>query len=469
MTAALHLATRGRGFVSPNPMVGAVVVADGEVVGEGWHPFVGGPHAEIEALRAAGPRARGADLYVTLEPCNHAGRTPPCAPAVAAAGIRRVVVAVADPNPSVAGGGVACLRARGIEVVVGVCEAEARALNRVFFTWAQERRPFVTLKTALTLDGRISTRTGHSRWITSEASRRAVHEERALHDAILVGVGTILADDPRLDVRLEGRFDVHAEGHLEGPSDGRRDGRFDGRCDGRFDGHSDGRRDGRFEGRFEGRSHGCSDGRSDGRSEGRFDGRSDGRSDGHSDGRFEGRLRNPRVVIVDSSLRTPPTARAVAGAWIYVTRPSPDRRVALEGVGATVIQVAPDAAGRPAVTAVLDDLAARGVTSVFVEGGGEVARAFLAADVAHRVLSFVAPVIVGGSAAPTPLGRVRSDGGDHRWVRLQSVSVAPGGDDLRIEGVLREAWNPPVAPSTVVAKTGERRDSAGSGVGGECL
>lgn len=384
MTAALCLAARGRGFVSPNPLVGAVVVADGEVVGEGWHACVGGPHAEVEALRAAGDRARGAVLYVTLEPCNHVGRTPPCAPAVAAAGIRRVVAAVADPNPRVAGGGAAFLRARGIDVVMGICEAEARALNRVFFTWALERRPFVTLKTALTLDGRIGCRTGHSRWITGELSRQQVHEERALHDAILVGVGTVLTDDPRLDVRLDGQF------------------------------------------------------------------------------------RNPRVVIVDSSLRTPPASRVVAGAWIYVTRPSSERRIALEAAGATVIEVSSDAAGRPALPSVLGDLAARGVTSVLVEGGGAVHHAFLAADAVHRVLSFVAPAIVGGTDAPTPLGRIVGGGGDGLHVRLQSLSVTLSGDDVRIEGVLRDAWNPSSDPSPASTQAGEPRGPAGSGAGGGC-
>lgn len=204
MNRALELAARGQGQVSPNPMVGAVIVRDGEIVGEGWHRRLGAAHAEIEALDMAGGRARGADMYVSLEPCNHHGRTPPCAPSLLAAGLRRVVAAVRDPNPRVTGGGLAWLEAHGMEVEAGLCAEEGRALNRAFFTWSEQGRPFVTLKTALTLDGRIACRTGHSQWITGDESRRRVHQERAQHDAILVGVGTVLADDPRLDVRLDG-------------------------------------------------------------------------------------------------------------------------------------------------------------------------------------------------------------------------------------------------------------------------
>jgi diaminohydroxyphosphoribosylaminopyrimidine deaminase/5-amino-6-(5-phosphoribosylamino)uracil reductase len=202
MRRALALAERGRGLTSPNPMVGAVVVRDGEVVGEGFHAQAGAPHAEIEALRAAGPRARGATLYVTLEPCNHHGRTPPCAPSVLAAGVARVVAAVADPNPFVPGGGAAALRAAGIAVETGLLAHEAMEQNRVFMTAMRERRPHVTLKAGMTADGKIADVHGGARWITGEEARAEAHRQRSECDAIVVGIATVLSDDPALTVRL---------------------------------------------------------------------------------------------------------------------------------------------------------------------------------------------------------------------------------------------------------------------------
>ena len=201
MRRALDLAERGRGRVSPNPMVGAVVVRDGRIVGEGWHRGPGTAHAEVQALDAAGNRARGADLYVSLEPCIHYGRTPPCAPRVAQAGVARVFVAVTDPNPQVDGRGLAFLREAGIEVPTGVLEAEAVELNRAFLKHARTGLPYVTLKMAASLDGKAAARDGSSRWITGELARAEVHRMRAEADAILVGAGTALRDDPSLTVR----------------------------------------------------------------------------------------------------------------------------------------------------------------------------------------------------------------------------------------------------------------------------
>lgn len=201
MQRALALAESGVGFVSPNPLVGCVIVRDGRTVGEGYHERYGGPHAEVNALRDAGAEARGAALYTTLEPCCHTGKTPPCAEAVVQAGVGRVVVAVADPNPKVAGGGLARLRAAGVEVALGICEAEARRQNETFFHFIKTRRPFVTLKCAITLDGKIATRTGASRWITGGPAREWVHRLRHAADALLVGSGTALQDDPQLTTR----------------------------------------------------------------------------------------------------------------------------------------------------------------------------------------------------------------------------------------------------------------------------
>jgi diaminohydroxyphosphoribosylaminopyrimidine deaminase/5-amino-6-(5-phosphoribosylamino)uracil reductase len=200
MRRALGLARLGWGHTAPNPMVGAVVVRDGAVVGEGYHARYGEPHAEVAALSAAGDRARGATVYVSLEPCAHTGQTPPCADALIAAGVRRVVAAAADPSP-VARGGLARLAAAGVETAVGIEEEAARELNAPFFHAITAARPWVTLKLALSLDGAITDARRTSGWITSEASRREVHRLRAGADAVAVGVGTVLADDPALTVR----------------------------------------------------------------------------------------------------------------------------------------------------------------------------------------------------------------------------------------------------------------------------
>lgn len=202
MRRALELAARARGRTSPNPMVGAVLVKDGAVVGEGFHAFAGADHAELEAINDAEGATEGATMYVTLEPCCHYGRTPPCADRIIQAGIRRVVAACEDPNPAVSGKGIAALRAAGIDVEVGLLGAEATRVNEAFFTFIRTGRPFVILKVAASLDGKISTRTGDSRWITGESARQHVHHLRNEVDAVMVGIGTILRDDPLLTTRL---------------------------------------------------------------------------------------------------------------------------------------------------------------------------------------------------------------------------------------------------------------------------
>ena len=206
MRRALALAERGIGGVSPNPMVGAVIVRDGRVLGEGFHRRAGLPHAEAEALAAAaaaGESVVGATMYVTLEPCNHHGRTPPCSEAVVRAGIAHLVYAVADPNPQAMGGAVR-LRAAGVRVTAGVCEREAAELNRFFLHAVRSGRPYVVAKYAMSLDGRIACRTGDSKWITGDDARRRAHELRRMVDAVVVGSGTLIADDPSLTVRLPG-------------------------------------------------------------------------------------------------------------------------------------------------------------------------------------------------------------------------------------------------------------------------
>ena len=205
MAEALSHAARAEGMTSPNPLVGAVVLdSSAEIVGRGWHRKAGEPHAEVLALREAGERARGGVLILTLEPCSHQGRTPPCAPFVVEAGVSHVIAAVSDPNPQVSGKGFAHLRAHGVGVEIGIMAEEAVRQNEVYFHWWQRGRPFLTLKAAASLDGKIATRSGQSRWITGEAARNAGHHFRNKVDAILVGVETVIEDDPLLTARPDG-------------------------------------------------------------------------------------------------------------------------------------------------------------------------------------------------------------------------------------------------------------------------
>jgi diaminohydroxyphosphoribosylaminopyrimidine deaminase/5-amino-6-(5-phosphoribosylamino)uracil reductase len=202
MELALELAAKGCGTTTPNPMVGALVVKEGKIVGRGFHSICGGPHAEVLALKEAGEEARGAELFVTLEPCSHTGRTPPCAEAIIKAGIKRVVSAMEDPNPEVAGAGHALLREANIETITNVCQKSANKLNEAFILSIREQRPFVHLKLAATLDGKIATASGDSKWITSPLSREVVHRLRRMCGVVMVGVGTANDDDPSLTVRL---------------------------------------------------------------------------------------------------------------------------------------------------------------------------------------------------------------------------------------------------------------------------
>ena len=344
---ALRLAARGRFRTSPNPMVGAVLVRDGEIVGEGYHRRVGGPHAEVEALAKAGDAARGATLYVTLEPCSHHGRTPPCADAVVHAGIARVVACHRDPNPAVAGRGFARLREAGIEVEEGFLVKRAVRLNWRFLISQIEKRPAVTLKWAMSLDGKIATAAGHSQWISSPEGRRWGLLQREDHDAILVGIGTALADDPRLNRRLDRAL---------GP--------------------------------------------------------------------------NTRIVL-DRNLRLPPTAKLLAmdGETLVYTQTRDAARIgALESQGATVVvlsRVEPDE--------VLADLHGRGVQSVLVEGGAEIAGAFVRSGLYDRVGVDLAPLLIGGAGAPGPLGGegfARLD----QAPRLDDPRVARRGRDLIVTG-----------------------------------
>jgi len=367
MARALELAERALGVSSPNPAVGAVIVKDGRIVGEGWTQPPGQAHAEVVALEQAGDAAGGATMYVTLEPCCHFGRTPPCTDALIRARVRAVHMATIDPNPLVAGGGRRDLDKAGIETVLGEYEREARRLNEGYFKFITRGLPFVAVKWAMTLDGKIATRTGSSFWVTGAAARARVARLRALSDAVLVGVGTVLADDPRLTVRPEA-FPAALRAPLDHLA-----------------------------------------------------------------------RRQPLRVVLDSQARTPPTARLVTGelpgeTLILVTERAPDeRRTALEATAAEVV-VVPELDGRVHPAVAMRLLAERrGITSVLVEAGGTLVAALLEARLVDKVYAFLAPKVVGGVAAPTPVeGTGCPEMG--QAVTLRDLQVEQLGDDVLIAG-----------------------------------
>lgn len=329
MRRALALARQAEGRTSPNPVVGAVIVKDGCVVGEGYHQRAGAPHAEIEALRMAGEAARGATMYVTLEPCAHHGRTPPCTDALIAAGIAEVYYAIDDPNPRVNGKGRAQLSAAGIRVQKGLCEAEAYHLNRAYFKHVTTGRPFVTAKFAMSLDGKIATVSGQSRWISNPASRQRVHHLRNLTDAVLVGAGTVIADNPSLTTRLS---------------------------------------------------------------------------------QHDRDLRHPVRIIVDSRGRVPLSAKvfdpALPGKTVLATTAlaSADHCAALADREVEVWVLPADKHERVSLPDLLDHIGGRGMMTLLVEGGSALLGALFAARLVDRVWTFIAPIIIGGHEAPSPVG-----------------------------------------------------------------
>jgi diaminohydroxyphosphoribosylaminopyrimidine deaminase/5-amino-6-(5-phosphoribosylamino)uracil reductase len=353
-----ELAGRGRFSTAPNPRVGAVLVdAAGKVVGEGAHEHAGGPHAEAIALAAAGTRARGATLLVNLEPCSHFGRTPPCSEALIAAGVARVVCSVEDPDPRTSGRSIRRLRERGIEVLVGTLAEEAETLNEAFLKSIRNRRPFVHIKWAASLDGRIATRTGQSKWITGEAARNDALLLREECDAILVGAWTVLTDDPLLTRRLA----------------------------------------------------------------------------------LSSAITPHRRLVLDGVLRVPATARVFSAAggevWLVTAVPAGDPRLAPFHERGVQVHSLPSEAGRVDLNALLAALHALEVRSLLVEGGGETAASFLAAGLVDRVTAYVAPLLVGGASAHSPLEgfgpALLSDA--RRLVDLEAVRI---GVDLRVSGRL---------------------------------
>ncbi|MBI2424430.1 MAG: bifunctional diaminohydroxyphosphoribosylaminopyrimidine deaminase/5-amino-6-(5-phosphoribosylamino)uracil reductase RibD [Candidatus Hydrogenedentes bacterium] len=347
MHRALQLAARGRGKTSPNPLVGCVVVMDDRIVGEGYHERCGEAHAEINAVNAvAGGSIHGATVYVTLEPCAHHGKTPPCCEFLIARGPARVVVAMTDPNPLVCGKGIAAMRAAGITVDVGEMEDEARRLNEVFIKYISTGRPFVIAKCAMSLDGKIATRTGHSQWITSLEARTAAHELRGVVDAILVGSATVRNDNPSLTNRLAGYNTA-----------------------------------------------------------------------------------DPTRIVLDSGSGLAPdlkvfTLESTAPTWVVTTEAR-----AYPGAGEVI--VVPRTTNGADLAAMMDELGSRQITSLLIEGGGKTLGSAFAAGLVDKVCFFIAPKIIGGREAPTP---VEGDGAERvdLGIALRNMEVSQVGADLLV-------------------------------------
>lgn len=360
MKRALELAEMGWGCTNPNPLVGAVIVKDGVIISEGFHEALGSDHAEAAAIKRAGVSAAGGAMFVNLEPCSHYGRTPPCASAIIDAGIKEVTVSMVDPNPLVSGRGVKMLRDAGIKVVTGVLEEEAVSLNEIFIKHITENRPFVIAKTAMTLDGKIATVTGDSKWISGESSRIHVHRLRERVAAIMVGINTVMKDDPMLTARLG-----------------------------------------------------------------------------------MGRNKNPLRIIVDSRGVIPEDGgimNSISQAGVLLaTTEKLDRRkeTRLENKGVKVVKV-DGADGRVDLGHLMDRLNEMQIDSVLIEGGGTLISSALKERIVDKYMVFVAPFIIGGKDAPTP---VEGPGIEYirDGLRLGRINMSRFGEDTLIEGYMRMA------------------------------
>lgn len=357
MKTALSLAKKAEGRTSPNPMVGAVIVKDGEIVGRGYHKRAGDHHGEINALMEAGDKARGGELYINLEPCSHFGKTPPCADAVIRAGIKKAFIAMEDPNPQVSGSGIKRLRDAGVEVTVGLLESEAKSLNEVFIKYITTGMPLVTLKAALSLDGRLATKTGDSKWVTGEKARRHVHRMRDRSDAILVGLGTVKKDDPSLTTRL-------------------------------------------------------------------------GKAG-----------KDPVRVVLDERLEILPSAKIFEGSdkvkVIIATTDLADKKDIdkIRNLGAEVLTFK-NKKGFVPFQPLLESLGKMGITSLLIEGGGEINASALEEGIVDKVAIFYAPKIIGGREAVGFIGgegiTTLSDA-----IMLDKVSTRRIGEDFLVEGYIK--------------------------------
>jgi len=361
MKRALELAKKGEGYTSPNPLVGAVIVKDGKIIGEGYHEKYGSYHAEVNAFLNAKEDVKGATMYVTLEPCSHYGKTPPCANKIVEKGIKKVVIAHKDPNDKVAGRGINILKENGIEVVTGVLEEESRKLNEIFLKYITTKLPFSILKTAMTLDGKIASRTGDSKWITNEESRNYVHKLRQKLSAIMVGIGTIIADDPYLTTRLEGV-----------PS------------------------------------------------------------------------RDPIRIVVDTKARIPLEANVLnlnsnARTIVAVTELAPAEKLQkIKDKGGEVI-ITPLKNNKVDLNYLMKALGEKGIDSILIEGGSELNFSAIEAGIVDKVNAFIAPKIIGGNMAKTPIGGQGIELMKNALI-LNNIDIQRFGDDLMIEGYIRKEW-----------------------------
>lgn len=355
MRRAIELAQKGEGCTKPNPLVGAVIVKDNKIIGEGYHQFYGGPHAEINAFRNALEDVKGGKMYVTLEPCSHYGKTPPCALAIVESGIKEVVIGMKDPNPLVAGRGIRILEEAGIKVTCEVLEEEVKELNEIFIKYISTKLPFVIMKTAMTLDGKIAAHTGDSKWITNELSRKYVHKIRNKVSAIMVGIGTVLADDPMLTTRLEDK---------EGA--------------------------------------------------------------------------DPIRVIIDSNGRIPLEAKVLnidseAKTIIAVTEKASKEKIKkIESKGAEVL-IIPEKNNKVDLKYLMKELGERDIDSILLEGGSTLNYSALNEGIVDKVISFIAPKIIGGEKAKTPVG---GEGREYMKdaIALENIKVSRFGEDVVIEG-----------------------------------
>ena len=356
MALALELAEKGRGNVEPNPMVGAVLVKDGGIVGRGYHQVFGGAHAEINAIKEGGTNCRGAALYISMEPCAHYGKTAPCVDAIIKAGIKKVVTAVFDPNPITSGKGIQKLKGAGIEVVMGVMETQARRLNAPFFKLMQQGLPYITVKWAMSVDGKIATRTGESKWITSEESRKYVHKIRGQMDGILVGINTVVRDNPLLTCRIEGG-------------------------------------------------------------------------------------QNPKRIVVDSNAVLPINSRLLSTInegeiIVAVSKNAQRNRIEkLEQMGCKIVQTE-DINDRVDLHELFWRLGEMELTNILVEGGSRVITSVIEDRLADRVMVFVAPIIIGGAGAKSPvLGTGINKISEA--AEIDEIEIKRFSNDIVIEGTLK--------------------------------
>lgn len=349
MRRAIELAKKGGGYVHPNPLVGCVVVKDGEIIAEGYHEKYGEFHAERNALLRCQSETKGASLYVTLEPCCHYGKTPPCTEIIIEKGIKKVFVGILDPNPLVAGKGVKILQDAGIEVEVGLCDDEIRELNKVFLKYITTKRPYVIMKTAMTLDGKIAAFTGDSRWVTNEESRKMVHQLRSEMAGVIVGIGTVLADDPMLNVRLEGN------------------------------------------------------------------------------------PHQPIRIVVDSNLRIPRNSKLIRTAKEYRTIVACCHfELKLEMTGIELLECQ-SINNHVDINDLMTKLGSMGIDSLLLEGGGTLNAAFLEAGCVDEVWAFIAPKIIGGEGAKTPVsGKGIAKMNDA--IQLQNIDIKNINGDILIKG-----------------------------------